>query len=316
MPSATPTPRPFRFGVQVSSAPSGAQWRELGRRAEALGYATATIPDHFTDQFAPLLALQSLADATTTLRVGALVLDNDYRHPLVLAKELATIDLLSEGRLEIGLGAGWMATDYAASGIPYDPPGVRVSRFAEALEVLRGCLGPGPFSFTGDHYRIENYTGAPTPVQQPCPPILIGGGGPRVLRIAAQHADIVGINATLTDGVVGPGAFDSMTAAAVDHKVALLRAAAVDRIDRIEMNIRVFMTAVTDSPAATIEQIAHALAVPTELVRDSPFALIGSPTQIIETLQARRERWGFSYIIVGAEDLESFAPVVAALAGT
>ena len=159
------------------------------------------MPDHFGDQLAPVPALQCAADATTTLRLGALVYDNDYKHPVVLAKELATMDVLSDGRVEIGLGAGWMVSDYEQAGIPYDPPGVRVSRFIEGLAVIKGALGDGPFSFHGEHYTITDYDGFPKPVQSP-PPVLIGGGGPRVLTFAAREADIVGINGTLTSGAV------------------------------------------------------------------------------------------------------------------
>jgi probable F420-dependent oxidoreductase len=307
--------RPFRFGVQASSAPDRASWADLARRCEAHGYDVLTMPDHFTDQLAPVPALMAAADATTSLRVGALVWDNDYKHPLVLAKELATIDVLSEGRLEIGLGAGWMISDYEQSGIPYDKPGVRIDRFVEGLAVIKGAMAPGPFSFQGEHYTITDYDGLPLPVQGPCPPILIGGGGKRVLSIAAREADIIGINGTMTAGVVGPDAISTMTAEAVDTKVDIVRAAAGDRIADIEMNVRAFMVNVTTERAATMSAIATMIGVDESFVPESPFALIGTPDQIVEDLLARRERWGFSYVIVGAEDVESFAPVVAALAG-
>lgn len=307
--------RPFRFGVQASSAPDRATWADLARRCEANGYDVLTMPDHFTEQLAPVPALMAAADATTSLRVGALVWDNDYKHPVVLAKELATIDVLSEGRLEIGLGAGWMISDYEQSGISYDKPGVRIDRFVEGLAVIKGAMAPGPFSFQGEHYTITDYDGLPLPVQGPCPPILIGGGGKRVLSIAAREADIIGINGTMTAGVVGPDAISTMTAEAVDTKVDIVRAAAGDRIADIEMNVRAFMVNVTTERAATMSAIASMIGVDESFVPESPFALIGTPDQIVEDLLARRERWGFSYVIVGAEDIESFAPVVAALAG-
>jgi probable F420-dependent oxidoreductase len=313
--SAMADTRPFRFGIQASSAPDRAGWIDLAKRAEANGFDVLTMPDHFTDQLAPVPALMAAADATTTLRVGALVFDNDYKHPVVLAKELATIDLLSDGRLEIGIGAGWMVSDYEQSGIPYDPPGVRVDRFVEGLAVMKGALMSGPFSFVGDHYTVTDYDGLPLPVQRPWPPILIGGGGPRVLRIAAREADIVGINATLTAGVVGPDAIASMTATAVDEKIDIVRSAAGERFDAIELNVRAFMVNVTEDRAGTIAGLAGMLGVDATMISETPFALIGTPAQMIEDLLARRERWGFSYIIVGAEDVDSFAPVVAALAG-
>jgi probable F420-dependent oxidoreductase len=307
--------RPFRFGVQSFTASSRTEWVDLARRAESLGYSTMTMPDHFDNQLAPVPALMSVADATTTLRIGALVWDNDYKHPVVLAKELATMDLLSDGRLEIGLGAGWMISDYAASGIPYDRAGVRVDRFVEGLHIVRECMTGQPFSVTGTHYTIDNFTGTPVPTQRPCPPILIGGGGQRVLTIAAQQADIVGINATMHAGVVGPEAIASMTAEAVDAKVAIARNAAADRLDDIEWNIRAFMVNVTDQRIAAMEGIAGAVGVDVSMIEQTPFALIGTPAQIVDDLLARREKWGFSYVIVGAGDVEPFAPVVAELAG-
>src|SRR6478672_8692661 len=173
----TPAPRPFRFGVQASSAADAKAWVDLAQQVEALGYSTLTMPDHFGDQLAPVPALMAAASVTTTLRVGALVWDNDYKHPVVLAKELATMDLLSEGRLEIGLGAGWMISDYEQAGMPYDPAPVRIDRFVEGLEIIRRSMGGEKFSFAGTHYRIDGYAGRPLPVQRPCPPILVGGGG-------------------------------------------------------------------------------------------------------------------------------------------
>ncbi|MEY3588166.1 MAG: hypothetical protein RJA47_762, partial [Actinomycetota bacterium] len=274
--------RGFRFGVQASRAATAREWADLARRAEANGYDVLTMPDHFTDQLAPVPALMAAADATTDLRIGALVFDNDYKHPVVLAKELATIDLLSEGRLEIGLGAGWMISDYEEAGIPYDSPKVRIDRFVEGLRIIKGTMGEGPFSFAGDHYTVTNYNGLPKPVQQPCPPVLIGGGGKRVLSIAAREADIVGINGTLDAGVIGPEAVSTMTAAAVDEKVAIVAEAGAHRLADIEMNIRTFFVKVTDDRAGMINAVAGMFKIPAELIEDSPFGLIGSVDSIIE----------------------------------
>jgi probable F420-dependent oxidoreductase len=309
------TPRPFRFGVQASTAVDARAWVALARNVESLGYSTLTMPDHFDDQLAPVPALMAAAAATETLRVGALVWDNDYKHPVVLAKELATIDVLSGGRLEIGLGAGWLATDYQKSGIPYDSNKVRVDRFEEGLAVIKGAMSNEAFSFDGSHYRITDFTGTPRPVQSPCPPILVGGGGKRVLSIAAREADIVGINGTLSAGAVGPEAIATMTAAAVDQKIEIVHAAAGPRLDHLEFNIRAFLVRVTDDRDAAVEQIAGFVQVDPSMVLESPFVLIGTPAQIVEDLLRRRERWGFSYVIVGADDVEPFAPVVAELAG-
>jgi probable F420-dependent oxidoreductase len=307
--------RPFRFGVQVSHASTAQEWAEIARRSEDAGYDVLTMPDHFTNQLAPVPALMAAADATTTLRIGALVFDNDYKHPVVLAKELATMDLLSDGRTEIGLGAGWMLSDYEQAGMTYDSPKVRIDRFIEGLAVIRGALGPDAFSFSGEHYIITNYNGLPKPVQQPLPPILIGGGGPRVLGFAAREADIVGINGTLTAGVVGPEAISTMTAASVDEKVAIVAKAGAHRLSEIELNIRTFFVKVTDDRAATINAISSMFSVPAELIDTSPFALIGSVDACIEQLVERREKWGFSYTIVGAENIDECAPIVAALRG-
>jgi probable F420-dependent oxidoreductase len=307
--------RPFRFGIQASSAPDKKSWSDLARRAEANGFDVLTMPDHFTEQLAPMPALMAAADATTTLRVGALVWDNDYKHPVVFAKEAATLDVLSDGRLELGIGAGWMTSDYDQSGIPYDTPGVRIDRFIEGLDIIRKSMADGKFSYSGKHYTITDYEGFPKPVQKPCPPILMGGGGKRFLTYAAQNADIIGINGTMTAGHVGPDALATMTALAVDDKVAIVDSAVGDRRNDIEMNIRAFMVKVTDDRKGAVEGFAKMLGFENQDMAETPFALIGSPSEIAEQLIERRERWGFSYIIVGGDDIESFAPVVAQLRG-
>jgi probable F420-dependent oxidoreductase len=273
------------------------------------------MPDHFDDQLAPVPALMTAANVTTTLRIGALVWDNDYKHPAVLAKELATMDVLSDGRLELGIGAGWMISDYEQMGIPYDAAKVRIDRFVEGLKVIKGAMAEGPFSFSGDHYTITDYNGTPKPVQAPCPPILIGGGGKRVLSIAAREADIVGINATMSAGVVGLHTFSTMTAEVVDEKVAIVREAAGARFNDIELNVRAFLVNITDDAKQAASGIASMLGVEQQMVEESPFALVGPTSKLIEDLLERRERWGFSYVIVGADDVDLFAPVVAALNG-
>ncbi|CAN5526919.1 hypothetical protein BH10ACT2_BH10ACT2_06740 [soil metagenome] len=254
------------------------------------------------------------AAVTEKLRVCALVFDNDYKHPIVLAKELATMDVLSDGRVEIGLGAGWMATDYQQSGIPYDTPGVRIDRFIEGLHIIKQAMQPGKFSHSGTHYTIADYDGLPKPVQARVP-VLIGGGGKRVLGIAAREADIVGINPSLHTGEVTAETFANMSAESVDEKIAIVKAAAGDRLGEIELNIRAFLVNVTNDGAGARSRLSSMIKVPEEMLISSPFSLIGSPAELVERIVERRERWGFSYVIVGADDLDKFAPVVAELAG-
>jgi probable F420-dependent oxidoreductase len=310
-------PRKFRFGVQVSTAPTGEAWRDVARRAEALGFSSLFLPDHFGDQLAPVPAMMAAADATTDLRVGTLVFDNDYKHPVVLAKEMATIDVLSGGRVEFGLGAGWMHSDYEQSGIPLDKPSVRIARMEEGLEVIKGLWAEGAFSYEGEHYTISGLDGLPKPVQKPGPPILLGGGGPKVLGVCGRHADIVGINPSIPAGEIGPDAARDAATDRVDQKVEWLREAAGDRFADIELNALVFITTVTDDPGPVREMIAGMFGVEQALVAETPYVWIGSAGEIADQLRAARERWGFSYFVVqSVEAMRAVAPVVAELAGT
>ena len=306
----------FRFAIQTSNAQSGDAWREKARKIEDLGFSTLFIPDHFTDQLGPIVALTSAAEATTSLRVGALVFDNDYRHPLVFAKELATLDVMSNGRLELGIGAGWMETDYAASGIPYDAPGVRISRLTEALTVMKGIFGEEKVDFAGKHYTIVNYNGLPKPVQKPHPPILLGGGGKRVLSLAAREANIVGVNFNLAQGAVNREVMATGDATATEEKMRWIREAAGARFDELELNVTVFVSIVNDDRAAMAERISGGFGMPASDVLASPHALIGTVDQIVETLQERREKYGFSYIAFSGDVFDQMAPVVKKLAGT
>jgi probable F420-dependent oxidoreductase len=307
---------PFRFGVQLSNASSGPAWRELARTIEGLGYSSLFIPDHFEDQFGPLVALTVAAEATTDLKVGSLVFGNDYRHPIVLAKEIATLDLLSEGRVEFGLGAGWMTTDYEQSGIVNDPPGVRISRMAESLAVMKSLWSTGAATLAGEHYTITGAIGAPLPFSRPHPPIIIGGGGRRVLGIAAREADIVGVNPSLAAGYVGPEVLETTTAEYYDQRIAWIREAAGDRFDALELQCLTFLVQIVPDREDAVERLASMMGVTPEQVDGSPIALVGTIEQIAERLVERRERFGFSYIVVHEAEMEAFAPVVAALAGT
>jgi len=310
-------PRRFRFGIQLSSAPSAAAWADLAREAEDLGYSTLFVPDHFGDQLAPVPAMMAAADVTTELNVGCLVFDNDYKHPVVLAKEMATLDVLSGGRTELGLGAGWMRTDYDEAGIAYDEPGVRVDRMAEGLAVIKGLFADGPLTYAGEHYTITELDGLPKPTQRPGPPVIIGGGRPRVLKIAAQEADIVGINPSLHAGHVGPEAAADSTAAATDKKLGWVREAAGDRFDDLELNMLIVASVLTDDRDGTLEGLGQLFGVDPAEMADIPHAWVGSVEQLTEQVQQRRDRWGISYYVLQGEDaMRAFAPFIAKVAGT
>ncbi len=219
----------FRFALQASKAASPAAWRELARKAEDLGYSTLYVPDHLDDQWAPMVAATVAAEATTTLRVGTLVLDNDFRHPVVLAKEAATLDVVTGGRFEFGLGAGWMTTDYEQSGITMEKPSVRVARLGESLDIMRAMWRDGSATFAGDHYRVTDAAGTPVPVTPGGPPLVIGGGGRRILTLAGRYADIVSIVPSLTAGYVGPEVAAESVVEKYADRVRWAREAAGDR---------------------------------------------------------------------------------------
>ena len=307
--------RRFRFGVQCSFAGSGKEWAEKAARVEDLGYSTLCVPDHFDDQLAPIPALVAAAAATTTLRVGTLVLDNDYRHPLLTAKEAATADVLSGGRLELGMGAGWMSRDYDQSGITCDRPGVRIDRLAESLAVVKGLLAGGKFSFRGQHYTITDHPGTPLPVQRPRPPILVGGGGRRILTLAGREADIVNVNFALRSGSIGPQVGATATAEATAEKVRWIREAAGDRFDDIELSHTAYLTMVTDDREAVAGGLGSGFGLDADQVLAMPNFAIGTVGQIADELERRRDELGFSYVVVGGECHEAMAPVVARLAG-
>lgn len=308
-------PRRFRFGVQIAGAPSRKEWLEKLRKIEDLGYTSVFMPDHFGDQLGPVPALASAAE-NSNLRIGTLVLDNDYKHPVVLAKEAATLDLLSEGRLELGIGAGWMRSDYEQSGLPYDPPSVRVDRFEEGLAILKKAFGDEAFSFEGEHYRIADYDGQPKPVQKPHPPILIGAGGKRMLGIAAREADIVGINPNLAPGEVNAEVGRDGTAERADRKLRWVREAAGDRFDDIEFNALIYIAIVTDDRLASAANFAPMFGLSAQEALEVPNALVGTVDQICKDLVSRRERWTLSYYVVSEGASEDLAPVVERMAGS
>ena len=314
--------RPFRFGLLGESVRSATELVDTARRAEVAGFATFLIRDHFIEepfghQLAPVAALATVAAATERLRVGSLVICNDYRHPVLLAKEVATLDLLSGGRFELGLGAGFSRPEYEQAGLLFDPPGVRVNRLAEAIQVLKGLFGAEPFTFSGSFYTVTDLDSFPKPVQKPHPPILVGAGGRRMLSIAAREADIIGI---LT-AAVGTGRRlpdpSALLAENIAEKIEWIRHEAGSRFDNIELSI-VGSVVIAENRREAAERLARERgwdSMSAEQVLEMPSIFIGSVDQIVDQMQVRRERYGISYYVVTDRSMEMVAPIVARLAG-
>ena len=313
--------RPFRFGVVVhNTSPAKNELLGQARLAEQLGYSTFLVPDHVGDQFATVLALAMAASATTRLRVGSFVFDNDFRHPVLLAKEAATLDVLTDGRFEFGLGAGWMGAEYQQCGITFDAPGIRIERMAEALHIIKGLFAGSPLTFTGNDYKVADMVGRPTPIQRPHPPILVGGSGKRMLSLAAREADIVGFTPRTQADVVESHMNDVLDitdalSGAIAQKVEWVRHAAGDRFDNLELNVLVLDVVVANNRRQATEQLAYRYGLSSEQLLDTPHFLVGSVEQICDDLQSYRERYGISYLVVWEEHMEALAPVVARLAG-
>jgi probable F420-dependent oxidoreductase len=309
----------FRFGVNAIGSASGPEWRATARKVEDLGYSVLTVQDHLWTQLAPLTSLITAAEITSKLRLGSLVFGNDFRHPVILAREAATIDLLSDGRLELGIGTGYAHDDYESTGVPFDPAGIRVSRFEEAVQIIKGLFGDEPVTFQGNYYNITSLNAIPKPIQKPHPPILIGGGSPRMLSIAAREADIVSVNAKT--GKEGDIDLRSITAQATDQKIEWIRQAAGEKFDALELNTLMLAIIITNDRQAAAEKIANDWKLDMEKISipellESPTLLIGSEAEMIEELQRRRERYGISYYsIFGEQYIDTFAPIVARLDG-
>jgi len=305
---------PFRFGISASWAPSGEDWLTLARRAEALGYDTLLMPDHLGHQLSPVGALAAAAAVTTRLRIGSFVYANDYRHPLLLAREATTLDHLSGGRVEFGIGAGWNVPDYRQLGMPYDRPGLRIDRMVESLAIIKRLLRGEHVTHDGTHYHLARARLAPRPVQAKVP-ILIGGGGPRMLRIAAREADIVGLLPQFS--ARGRPIFTQASERETERKVEIVREAAGSReaFERLELNVLVADGGVIGRSSPAGSALAAAKSLGPLAIGGTPYLLYGTATQIRERLLRRRERLGISYYVLHLPLIEPMAPVVEALAG-
>lgn len=313
---------PFRFGVIAEQMTTRQAWIDLALRVESLGYATLLIRDHFTpdffgDQFAPFAALMSAAAATTTLRVGTFVIDNDFRHPAVLAKEIATLDLLSDGRVDLGLGAGWLQTEYVQTGIAFDRPGMRIERLAESIHVLKALFADAPASFAGKHYSVTDLHGYPKPIQRPHPPIMIGGAGQRILDLAAREANIIHfLPSTIATGTLVANPRDRLPDV-LAARIAWVRDQAGDRFPEIVLSPSAEFVITADQRAGAEKLIEcrgwHDVTV--EEVGEMPGVFIGTVDEIATSMIERRERFGFSYFVVPSADIERCAPIVAQLNG-
>lgn len=311
---------PFHFLASVQEIVDGRELTDRARRAESLGYHALVVPDHLIPQLSPVPALAWIAAATAHLRIAAFVFNNDLHHPAVLAQDLASLDVLCGGRLDVAIGAGWNKPEYDAIGLPFDRTPVRQARLIEAIAVLKGAFGDDPFSFSGEHYTITNLDGQPKPVQKPHPPFLIGGGGRRTLELAGREAQIVG----LAPRILKSGRSDpqSFTVAGTAEKIDWVRGAAGDRFDALELNIYPSGTGVTvtDHALAEAKDVAARLAgrtavdlTPVEIL-EAPHIFVGSLASLEAKFIRQREELGISSIMVG--DLGPLDPIVERLAGT
>ncbi len=312
----SPHERPFRFGVEMKDSFEGRTWADSAREIEDRGYSTLFVPDHFHSGMGPIVAMATALAATDALCVAPLVMAVDFRHPAVLAKEMATLDLLFPGRVELGVGAGYNPLDYSRSGIRLDPPGQRVSRLIEYVQVLRLLFSGELVSFAGTEYLLHEIEGNPLPATPGGPPILVAGGGPRLLRFAGEAADIVGVNPSTAAGRNDPATFRDALAESIDSKVALVRAAAGERWPDLELNAWVSTARVTDDPHGAVGELARFANVSTDDVLSSPIVLVGSVSAIADRLRERRDRWGYSYVCLAQGDAAPFDPLVASLTGT
>ncbi len=320
--------KPFRFGVQSFNAQSGKEWSEKARKAEALGYSALHLADHLlgpgpalaktnhpVQNLAAVPAMAYAAAVTNTLKIGCRVFCIDYRRPVVLVKETMTLDLLSDGRIELGLGAGWLEEEYHATGIPFDPPPRRITRLEHVIEGLRAFAGEGTVDVHNEDLEWRDFEGLPKPAHKPHPPLMIGGGSPRILRIAGREADIVSLNFNNRRGVIGPDGVKTSSASETDRKIGWVKEGAGDRFGALEIEIGAYFTFVTDTATPMVEMFAQTFGLTPDEMRVHPHALFGSVDAICEELERRRARYGISYVTVSEDAMQPFAPVVARLTG-
>lgn len=309
--------RSFRFGVNLWSASSRAEWQDKARKVEALGFASLMVPDHLTQLFAPFPAIVSAAAVTSRIELGTHVLNNDLRHPAMVAREVATADFLTDGRFQLGLGAGSIRAEYRQTGLDFDRGRTRVERLGEAVAVIKGLLSGETVTFAGQHYQIDGHAIAPLPVRKPHPPILIGGNGPRLLALAAREADIVGLSGiTFRDGGVQPPDLSGWRVAGVDERLRHVRETAGARYASLEISAFLQRVIVTDDRRDAAEKLTRRwTGLTVDEILESPYVLIGTVDQMIADLHARRARWDISYYVVPEPYLDALSPVVARLAG-
>lgn len=302
-----PTPKPFRFGVLAPRLTTRKDLQDFARGAEGDGWSTLLMADHL-GLAASLPPLVSAADVTDTLRVGTLVINNDFHRPVRLAQEIATVDRLTDGRLEIGLGSGWSKPEYEILDIGYDKPIVRARRLIDAWGVMtKAWEGQPTLNFGGE------IPASPAPAQQPHPPLLVGGNGDTILRFAAEEADIVGFTgSTWTKGAMRQtgASFESIA-----ERVAFVRDIAGDRFGQLELNVQLSNVTLEGDLEAALASAAAGQETTPDVIRDSPFYLIGSRSAVIEKIHRLREELGISYFVCFAWQREAMTSVVAELAG-
>ena len=306
--------RPMRFATQAGSAPSGQEWIDRAKRLEALGYDTLAMPDHMIGgAWAAMPALAVAATVTQKLRVGTLVIDNDFRNPTVFARECATIDVLTNGRFELGIGAGWLDRDYQSTGIRFDRGRVRVARLAEAVTLMKRLFTEEQVTFSGEYYRVEKAECRPKPVQRPHPPFLIAGGGPDILALAGREANIVAI---VVAGITGAGKTppEKFRLETMREQIAVLREAAGARFGGIELSMFLDCT-LTDDREKTIAEMAEKGKVEPDAVRNNAYRGIGTLREIRDHIVRVRDAIGVTYFCLRGPDVESFGPIVSELTG-